>query len=179
MASIVNTNTKLAKRLSSISLRYWVLEYLRRQPKENRFRALILRFIKDRIAALLLVEVRIDGLQLSYYDSWCRPHFNDLRLNEKKITFSFFHFRLRLRVNLIWFIFCFHWLFPSSHCAVYLLSMASPGNWVLPLNQELNCTTWCSVNIWQYQMQTHSFSPTISVTIRLFHLSLGQARQVL
>ncbi|CAK9319971.1 unnamed protein product [Citrullus colocynthis] len=66
MASTVNINTKLAKRLSSISLRYWVLEYLRRQPKENSFRALILRFIKDRIAALLLVEV---GIQASAWVS--------------------------------------------------------------------------------------------------------------
>ncbi|XP_022143825.1 ribonuclease II, chloroplastic/mitochondrial [Momordica charantia] len=66
MASTVNINTKLAKRLSTISLRYWVLEFLRRQPKENRYRALILRFIKDRIAALLLVEV---GLQASAWVS--------------------------------------------------------------------------------------------------------------
>jgi hypothetical protein len=35
-----------------------MLEYLRRQPKERRYRALILRFIKDRVAALLLVAVR-------------------------------------------------------------------------------------------------------------------------
>uniref|UniRef100_A0A7N0RGU8 RNB domain-containing protein n=1 Tax=Kalanchoe fedtschenkoi TaxID=63787 RepID=A0A7N0RGU8_KALFE len=57
MASMVNMNTRIAKKLFSSSLRYWMLEYMRRQPKERRFTALILRFIKDRIAALLLVEV--------------------------------------------------------------------------------------------------------------------------
>ncbi|XP_004305201.1 PREDICTED: ribonuclease II, chloroplastic/mitochondrial [Fragaria vesca subsp. vesca] len=66
IASIVNMNTRVAKRLFNSSLRYWILEYLRRQPKEKRFRALILRFIKDRIAALLLVEV---GLQASVWVS--------------------------------------------------------------------------------------------------------------
>lgn len=66
LASIVNMSTRVAKRLFNSSLRYWILEYLRRQPKEKRFRALILRFIKDRIAALLLVEV---GLQASAWVS--------------------------------------------------------------------------------------------------------------
>ncbi|KAB2622127.1 ribonuclease II [Pyrus ussuriensis x Pyrus communis] len=51
MASIVNMNVR---------------EYLRRQPKEKEYRALILRFIKDRIAAILLVEV---GLQSSVWVS--------------------------------------------------------------------------------------------------------------
>ncbi|CAO2822145.1 unnamed protein product [Amaranthus hypochondriacus] len=62
IASIVNMQHRAARKLYSSSLRYWVLEYLRRQPKERKLRALILRFIKDRIAALLLVEV---GLQAS------------------------------------------------------------------------------------------------------------------
>ncbi|XP_021759239.1 ribonuclease II, chloroplastic/mitochondrial-like isoform X1 [Chenopodium quinoa] len=62
IASIVNMQHRVARKLFSSSLRYWVLEYLRRQPKERKFRALILRFIKDRIAALILVEV---GLQAS------------------------------------------------------------------------------------------------------------------
>lgn len=57
MASILNMQNRVAKKLFSSSLRYWIFEYLRRQPKERRYRALILRFIKDRIAALLLVEV--------------------------------------------------------------------------------------------------------------------------
>ncbi|KAK9668695.1 hypothetical protein RND81_13G079000 [Saponaria officinalis] len=60
IAAIVNMQHKVARKLFSSSLRYWVLEYLRRQPKGHKFRALILRFIKDRIAALMLVEV---GLQ--------------------------------------------------------------------------------------------------------------------
>jgi len=52
-------HVKVARRLHNNSLRYWLLEYLRRQPRGRKFRALILRFIKDRIAALLLVEVNI------------------------------------------------------------------------------------------------------------------------
>lgn len=58
IASSVNMHSRVAKRLFGSSLRYWMLEYLRRQPKERRYRALILRFIKDRVAALLLVAVR-------------------------------------------------------------------------------------------------------------------------
>ncbi|XP_050211898.1 ribonuclease II, chloroplastic/mitochondrial [Mercurialis annua] len=57
MASMVNMQFKMVKRLCNSSLRYWIIEFLRRQPKERRYRALILRFIKDRIALLLLVEV--------------------------------------------------------------------------------------------------------------------------
>ncbi|KAF6137806.1 hypothetical protein GIB67_040514 [Kingdonia uniflora] len=64
MSSLVTMNAKVAKRLSNSSLRYWQLEFMRRQPKEKKFRAVILRFIKDRNAALLLVEV---GMQAS---SW-------------------------------------------------------------------------------------------------------------
>nr|POE98818.1 ribonuclease ii, chloroplastic/mitochondrial [Quercus suber] len=66
MASILNMHSRLAKRLFSSSLRYWILEYLRSQPKERKYRALILKFIKDRIAALLLVEV---GFQASAWVS--------------------------------------------------------------------------------------------------------------
>ncbi|KAL6987631.1 ribonucleotide-diphosphate reductase subunit rnr1 [Sarracenia purpurea var. burkii] len=66
MASLINMNIRIVKRVCSSSLRYWILEYLRRQPKERRFRALILRFIKDRIAALLLVEI---GMQASAWVS--------------------------------------------------------------------------------------------------------------
>ncbi|XP_048493412.1 ribonuclease II, chloroplastic/mitochondrial isoform X5 [Beta vulgaris subsp. vulgaris] len=62
IASIVNMQQRVARKLYNSSLRYWILEYLRRQPRERKFRALILRFIKDRIAALILVEV---GLQAS------------------------------------------------------------------------------------------------------------------
>ncbi|XP_028066220.1 ribonuclease II, chloroplastic/mitochondrial-like isoform X1 [Camellia sinensis] len=56
MASLINMNVRLVRRVCNCSLRYWIIEYLRRQTKGTRFRALILRFIKDRIAALLLVE---------------------------------------------------------------------------------------------------------------------------
>ncbi|KAK2972363.1 hypothetical protein RJ640_014421 [Escallonia rubra] len=66
IASIVNMHARVAKRLFNSSLWYWLLEYLRRQPKDKRFRALILKSIKDRIAALLLVEV---GFQASAWVS--------------------------------------------------------------------------------------------------------------
>ncbi|XVF55274.1 hypothetical protein PTKIN_Ptkin06aG0023700 [Pterospermum kingtungense] len=66
MASIVNMQVRVVRRLSSSSLRYWIIEFLRRQPRERKYRALILKFIKDRIAALLLVEV---GLQTSAWVS--------------------------------------------------------------------------------------------------------------
>ncbi|KAL9268974.1 Ribonuclease II, chloroplastic/mitochondrial-like protein [Drosera capensis] len=62
ITSLVTMNFKMSKKLYHSSLRYWMLEYLRRQPKEKYFRAVILRFIKDRNAALLLVEV---GFQAS------------------------------------------------------------------------------------------------------------------
>lgn len=58
MAASVNMNARIAKKLFSSSLRYWILEYLRRQPKQRKFRALILKFVKDRNALLLLLEVK-------------------------------------------------------------------------------------------------------------------------
>ena len=57
MTFIASMHVKVARRLHSNSLRYWLLEYLRRQPKGRKYKALILKFIKDRMAALLLVEV--------------------------------------------------------------------------------------------------------------------------
>ncbi|XP_039689943.1 ribonuclease II, chloroplastic/mitochondrial isoform X2 [Medicago truncatula] len=57
LASGVNEKVRAVRKLSNSSLRYWILEYLRKQPKERRYRALVLKFLKDRIAALLLVEV--------------------------------------------------------------------------------------------------------------------------
>ncbi|GMH10165.1 hypothetical protein Nepgr_012006 [Nepenthes gracilis] len=66
VASIANMHFKLAKKLFNVSLRYWILEYLKRQPKEKSFRALVLRFIKDRTASLFLMEV---GLQASAWVS--------------------------------------------------------------------------------------------------------------
>lgn len=58
---LVNMHVKVAKKLQNSSLRYWLLEYFRRQPRERKFGALILRFIKDRIASLLIVEVGIQA----------------------------------------------------------------------------------------------------------------------
>ncbi|KAL1330760.1 hypothetical protein HN51_048016 [Arachis hypogaea] len=66
IAAVVNERFKTVRKLSNNSLRYWMLEYLRREPRERRYRALVLRFLKDRIAALLLVEV---GLQASTWVS--------------------------------------------------------------------------------------------------------------
>ncbi|GLT79200.1 hypothetical protein SLA2020_506960 [Shorea laevis] len=62
LASIVNMQIRVVRKLCASSLRYWIIEFLRRQPKEKKYRGLVLRFIKDQIAALLLVEV---GLQTS------------------------------------------------------------------------------------------------------------------
>ncbi|XP_062207405.1 ribonuclease II, chloroplastic/mitochondrial-like isoform X1 [Phragmites australis] len=59
MTFIASMHVKVARRLHSNSLRYWLLEYLRRQPKGRKYKALILKFVKDRMAALLLVEVGI------------------------------------------------------------------------------------------------------------------------
>ncbi|CAI8600870.1 unnamed protein product [Vicia faba] len=53
----VNEKVRAARKLCNSSLRYWILEYFRKQPKERSYRALVLKFVKDRIAALLLVEV--------------------------------------------------------------------------------------------------------------------------
>ncbi|KAI5391757.1 ribonucleotide-diphosphate reductase subunit rnr1, variant 2 [Lathyrus oleraceus] len=57
IAADVNEKVRAARKLCNSSLRYWILEYLRKQPKERRYRALVLKYLKDRIAALLLVEV--------------------------------------------------------------------------------------------------------------------------
>eukprot|EP00268_Persea_americana_P058611 TRINITY_DN7106_c1_g1_i13.p1 TRINITY_DN7106_c1_g1~~TRINITY_DN7106_c1_g1_i13.p1 ORF type:complete len:287 (+),score=66.19 TRINITY_DN7106_c1_g1_i13:131-991(+) len=61
VGSSISSLVRRARTIQSTSLRYWLLEYLRRQPKEKKFRALILRFIKDRLAALLLTEVGIQA----------------------------------------------------------------------------------------------------------------------
>ncbi|PON76112.1 Replication factor A protein [Trema orientale] len=66
IASMINMHTRVARRLCNSSLRYWIIEYLRRQPKERRYHALVLRFIKDRNAAILLIEV---GFQASAWVS--------------------------------------------------------------------------------------------------------------
>ncbi|PKA51958.1 Ribonuclease II, chloroplastic/mitochondrial [Apostasia shenzhenica] len=58
---LVNLHVKVSRKLQSSSLRYWLLEYIRRQPRGKRFCALILRFIKDRMVALLLIEVGIQA----------------------------------------------------------------------------------------------------------------------
>ncbi|KAJ0984005.1 hypothetical protein J5N97_002361 [Dioscorea zingiberensis] len=64
MASLLNMHVRVAKRLYNSSSRYWLLEYLRRQSKERKYHALIIRFIKDRLAELLLVEVGVQASAL-------------------------------------------------------------------------------------------------------------------
>ncbi|CAA7395821.1 unnamed protein product [Spirodela intermedia] len=64
LVAAVNTQGKIARKLSNISLRYWLLEFLRRQPRERKFRAVVLRFIKDRAATVLLLEVGIQASAL-------------------------------------------------------------------------------------------------------------------
>jgi hypothetical protein len=66
MTFIASMHVKVARRLHSNSLRYWLLEYLRRQPKGRKYKALILKFIKGRMATLLLVDV---SQHTTYY--WC------------------------------------------------------------------------------------------------------------
>ncbi|CAH9074438.1 unnamed protein product [Cuscuta europaea] len=61
MASTINMTTRVVRRLCNSSLRYWVLEYLRRQSKDVKFCAVILKFIKDRNASVLLLEVGIEA----------------------------------------------------------------------------------------------------------------------
>ncbi|CAJ2655740.1 unnamed protein product [Trifolium pratense] len=53
----VNEKAREVRKLGNSSLRYWILEYLRKQPEARRYRALVLKFFKGRLAALLLVEV--------------------------------------------------------------------------------------------------------------------------
>jgi hypothetical protein len=57
MTFIASMHVKVARKLHRNSLRYWLLEYLRRQPKGREYKSLILKFIKDRMAVLLLLEV--------------------------------------------------------------------------------------------------------------------------
>uniref|UniRef100_A0A0E0IQD9 RNB domain-containing protein n=2 Tax=Oryza TaxID=4527 RepID=A0A0E0IQD9_ORYNI len=61
MTFIASMHVKVARRLHSNNLRYWLLEYLRRQPKGKKYKALILKFIKDRLATLLVIEVGIQA----------------------------------------------------------------------------------------------------------------------
>ncbi|KAL5991906.1 hypothetical protein ACLOJK_012818 [Asimina triloba] len=95
IASLVNMHVRVAKRISGSSLRYWQLEFLRRQPKERTFRAVILRFIKDRLAAILLMEVGIQGSafasvgykvgdEIRVTVEEAHPHDDDLSLQELK-----------------------------------------------------------------------------------------------
>ena len=89
MTFIASMHVKVARKLHSNSLRYWLLEYLRRQPKGRKYKALILKFIKDRMASLLLVDVSQQTLSnnflfngavfvLQYYFYICWDHEQEL-----------------------------------------------------------------------------------------------------
>lgn len=56
------SKAKILKRLQSDSDRYWILEYLRREPVDRKYCSCLLRYEKDTTAVVLLLEV---GLQNS------------------------------------------------------------------------------------------------------------------
>ncbi|KAH7387670.1 hypothetical protein KP509_16G035800 [Ceratopteris richardii] len=61
MAS-VSARLKSLKKLQSDCDRYWILEYLRREPPERQYRACLLRFEKSPTAIVLLLEVGLQNL---------------------------------------------------------------------------------------------------------------------
>ena len=71
MTFIASMHVKVARKLHSNSLRYWLLEYLRRQPKGRKYRALILKFINDRMATMLLVDVSQHATSNNLSIYWC------------------------------------------------------------------------------------------------------------
>lgn len=58
----VNAACKTAKKLQFDSERYWILEYLRRQPSNRKYRACVLRLVKNTNAVVLLMEVGIQSI---------------------------------------------------------------------------------------------------------------------
>ncbi|KAJ3668963.1 hypothetical protein LUZ60_010913 [Juncus effusus] len=65
---LANMRIKNARQVQNASLRYWILEYLRRQPEERIYRALILKFIKDHTAIVLIFEVAMQATCLVVSD---------------------------------------------------------------------------------------------------------------
>lgn len=61
----VNMTTRVIKKLTSSSLRYWIIEYMRIEPKDRKFSALVPGFIEDRAAAILIMEVIVIYLMLA------------------------------------------------------------------------------------------------------------------
>ena len=71
IAASVNMQNRVVRKLCNSGLRYWVIEFLRRQQKGKKYTALILRFVKDRIASLLLVEViALDTTQKKHFSAY-------------------------------------------------------------------------------------------------------------
>ncbi|CAM6101170.1 unnamed protein product [Calypogeia fissa] len=52
-----NIRSKDARKLQTSSVRYWTIEYLRRQPKERKYPAVVLQCKKDGEVSVLLLEV--------------------------------------------------------------------------------------------------------------------------
>ncbi|KAJ7296299.1 hypothetical protein O6H91_Y132400 [Diphasiastrum complanatum] len=61
-----NKMMKEAKELETVANRYWILEYLRRQPRDKLFIAYILCFKKDREALVLLKEIGFEAAMIVY-----------------------------------------------------------------------------------------------------------------
>ncbi|KAI5067057.1 hypothetical protein GOP47_0017585 [Adiantum capillus-veneris] len=57
-----NSRVRILKKLQSECERYWILEYLRREPSERRYRVCLLRSEKNSTALVFLLEVGLQNL---------------------------------------------------------------------------------------------------------------------
>src|ERR1700738_3555251 len=62
--AVVNLQGKKTRKLQSLSTRYWGIEYLRRQPQGMHFQALVLQFLKEQEAVILIEEVCCGAFQM-------------------------------------------------------------------------------------------------------------------
>ena len=53
----VNAACKTAKKLQLETERYWILEYIRRQPPDRKYSACLMRLVRNMHAVVLLTEV--------------------------------------------------------------------------------------------------------------------------
>lgn len=58
----VNDTCRTAKKLQHDSERYWILEYLRRQPLQRKYHACVIRIVKNTTAVILLTELGLQNL---------------------------------------------------------------------------------------------------------------------
>ena len=54
---VVNAACKTAKKLQLETERYWILEYIRRQPRNRKYCACLMRLVRNMHAIVLLTEV--------------------------------------------------------------------------------------------------------------------------